>query len=141
MSEERRKRKQEREESGTRTPLSRKTIIKAATVLVLAAAYFAYWYWNNHRYDAFAKCLAANHARMYGLYWCPHCIEQKKDFGASFKYVPYTECAIRGSRELAPECKAAGAKNFPSWQFNGGELHEGVLSLEDLGSRSSCGLP
>src|ERR1700726_702435 len=141
MSEERRKRKQEREESGTRTPLSRKTIIKAATVLVLAAAYFAYWYWNNHRYDAFAKCLAANHARMYGLYWCPHCIEQKKDFGASFKYVPYTECAIRGSRELAPECKAAGVKLFPSWQFGSNQPKEGVFPLDELSDKTGWALP
>ena len=34
---------------------------------------------------------------MYGLYWCPHCIEQKEMFGAAFHYVPYVECAIKGS--------------------------------------------
>ena len=35
---------------------------------------------------------------MYGLYWCPHCIEQKQMFGEAFHYVPYVECAIKGSR-------------------------------------------
>src|SRR5205809_517764 len=70
-----------------------------------------------------------------------HCIEQKEMFGASFKYVPYVECAVKGSREMTPECKAAGTKNFPSWQFNGGALHEGVLSIEDLSARSACPLP
>ena len=34
---------------------------------------------------------------MYGLYWCPHCIEQKEMFGDAFHYVPYVECAIKGS--------------------------------------------
>ena len=57
---------------------------------------------------------------MYGLYWCPHCIEQKEMFGAAFHYVPYVECAIKGSSEMAPECKVAGVKLFPSWQFGDG---------------------
>src|ERR1700716_1969402 len=141
MSEERRKKKLEREGIRESRRPSRKVIGYGIIVLLFAAAYSAGWYRKNHRYDAFAKCLAANQARMYGLYWCPHCIEQKEMFGASFKYVPYAECAIKGSRQLAPECKAAGAKNFPSWQFNGGALHEGLLSMEDLSARSACALP
>jgi hypothetical protein len=141
MSEERRRKKQERDGTKGRRAPSRKVIVYGVIVLLFAAAYSAGRYWKNHRYEAFAKCLATHQARMYGLYWCPHCIEQKEMFGASFKYVPYVECAIKGSRELAPECKAAGAKNFPSWQFNGGALHEGALSMEDLSARSACPLP
>jgi len=141
MSEERRKKKQEREGTRDSWVPSRKVIVYGVIVLLFAAAFSGGWYRKNHRYDAFAKCLATNQARMYGLYWCPHCIEQKEMLGASFKYVPYVECAIKGSREMAPECKAAGAKNFPSWQFNGGALREGVLSIEDLSARSACPLP
>jgi len=141
MSEERRKKKQEREGTKDSWAPSRKVIVYGVIVLLFAAAFSGGWYRKNHRYEAFAKCLATNQARMYGLYWCPHCIEQKEMLGASFKYVPYVECAIKGSREMAPECKAAGAKNFPSWQFNGGALREGVLSIEDLSARSACPLP
>jgi hypothetical protein len=42
------------------------------------------WYYRNHRYDGFAKCLASKQAKMYGLYWCPHCAEQKEMFGKPF---------------------------------------------------------
>ena len=141
MSEERRKKKQEREGTKNSWAPSRKVIVYGVVVLLFAAVFYAGRYRKNHRYEAFAKCLATHQARMYGLYWCPHCIEQKEMFGASIKYVPYVECATKGSREMAPECKAAGAKNFPSWQFNGGALREGVLSIEDLSARSACPPP
>ena len=78
---------------------------------------------------------------MFGLYWCPHCIEQKEKFGESFHFVPYTECAIKGSSELATECKVAGVKLFPSWQFGMDPPKEGVLSLEALSDKTGCALP
>ena len=108
---------------------------------MFVAAYGAGRYYRTHKYDAFAKCLAAHDAKMYGLYWCPHCAEQKEKFGASFRYVPYVECAIKGSKELAPECKIAGVKLFPSWQFGTDPPKEGVLSLEDLSDKTGCKLP
>ena len=141
MSEERRKRQQEREDREQPKPIPRKYFIWGAILVLFAAAYYAGWHHKNHRYDAFAQCLASKQAKMYGLYWCPHCLDQKEMFGKSFQYVPYQECAIKGSREMAPECKAAGAKNFPSWQFGSDPLHEGVLSMEDLSSRTGCTPP
>ncbi len=98
MSEERRKRQQERVPEAT--PQSRNKLILGGVVVLFVLAYAAGWYHSNHRYDGFAKCLASKQAKMYGLYWCPHCIEQKEMFGRAFQYVPYTECAIKGSREL-----------------------------------------
>lgn len=141
MSEERRRRQQEREAIANPQPLPRKYFIWGGMALLLVASYSAFWYYKNHHYDAFAKCLASKQAKMYGLYWCPHCIEQKEKFAKSFQYVPYVECAIRGSAGMTPECKAAGAKNFPTWQFPGEPLHEGVLSLEDLSTHTGCSLP
>lgn len=138
MSEERRKRQQERENAGQPTRKGRNVLVWGGIVLLLAVAYYAGWHHKNHRYDAFAKCLAVKNAKMYGLYWCPHCLDQKKMFGESFHYVPYEECAIRGSRELAPACKAAGTAHFPSWQFNGGPLQEGVESMDELGAKTGC---
>jgi hypothetical protein len=110
-------------------------------LLLLAGAYFAGRYYRGHKYDSFAKCIADKQAKMYGLYWCPHCADQKRMFGESFQNVPYIECAIRGSHELAPECKTAGVKLFPSWQFGSEAPKEGVLSLNELSQKTGCKLP
>lgn len=139
MSEERRKRQQGR---GVPNPQNRKKVITYVVVLILlGCAFVAGRFYRNHKYDSFAKCLASKQAKMYGLYWCPHCLDQKQMFGDSFHYVPYVECAIKGSREMAPECKAAGVKLFPSWQFGSEAPKEGVLSLNALSDKTGCSLP
>lgn len=120
---------------------SRNKLILGGIVVMFALAYAAGWYHSNHRYDGFAKCLATKQAKMYGLYWCPHCIEQKEMFGKAFQYVPYVECAIKGSRELTPACKAAGIKLFPSWQFGANPPREGVYPLQELSDKTGCSLP
>ncbi len=97
---------------------------------------------DSHIYDSFAQCLAAKHAKMYGLFWCPHCADQKAEFGASFHYVPYVECTTHESpHELTPECKAAGVSLFPSWQFGTDPPKEGVLTLQQLSQKTGCSLP
>jgi glutaredoxin len=96
---------------------------------------------RGSRLDAFAKCLAAKQTKMYGAYWCPHCVEQKEMFESSFKYVPYVECGVPGSRDEAQVCKDAGIKHFPTWQFAGGERQEGTKSLAELSTKTGCSLP
>jgi hypothetical protein len=140
MSEERRKRQQERE--GIQEPKSKKALLYVVILILFAGAFFAGRYYKDHKYDSFAHCLASKNAKMYGLYWCPHCADQKKMFGASFRNVPYVECAIKDKPgELAPACKAAGVKLFPSWQFAGEQPREGVLSLAALSDKTGCSLP
>lgn len=141
MSEERRQKQVAREQVGASQRKQNNALTYGVIILLLAAAYLAGRYYRNHKYDSFAKCLAAKHAKMYGLYWCPHCADQKAEFEASFHYVPYVECAIKGSRELAPECQAAGVKLFPSWQFATEPPKEGVLSLHEISQKSGCSLP
>ena len=141
MSEARRKRQQVREGTGWNPEQTRKYAIRAGVVILFAAAFVAGWYYKNHKYDKFAQCLSAKQATMYGLYWCPHCIEQKQMFGESFHYVNYVECAVKGSSEMAPQCKIAGVKLFPSWQFSGESPKEGVLSLDALSDKTGCALP
>lgn len=141
MSEQRRQQQQKRiGERQSKTP-SRKSLIWGGMVVLFVLAYAGGWYHRNHRYDGFAKCLAAKQTKMYGLYWCPHCAEQKEMFGRAFRYVPYVECAIKGSRELAPECTAAKVKLFPSWQFGTNPPKEGVFPLEELSDKTGCTLP
>ena len=90
MSEERRKRQEER--NGTGDGKTKKVLTYGVVVILLAGAFIAGRHYRNHKYDAFAKCLATKQTTMYGLYWCPHCIEQKEMFGDAFHYVPYVEC-------------------------------------------------
>ena len=141
MSEERRNKRQERTGGLPEESPKRGMMIWGGIVLIVAASYGGWWYYANHRYDAFAKCLASRQTKMYGLYWCPHCAEQKAMFGKSFQYVTYVECAIKGSRELTPECKTAGVKLFPSWQFGTNTPKEGVFPMEELSDKTGCALP
>jgi hypothetical protein len=141
MSEERRRRHQERVGEPTVNPQSRKKLIWGGIVVLFVLAYAAGWYHSNHRYDGFAKCLASKQAKMYGLYWCPHCIEQKEMFGKAFQYVSYTECAVKGTHDLTPECSAAGLKLFPSWQFGTNPPVPGVFPLQELSDKTGCSLP
>jgi hypothetical protein len=126
---------------------AKKILLFVVLIVVLFIGAFAGGrYYKNHKYDSFAKCLASKQAKMYGLFWCPHCADQKRMFGGSFEYVPYVECAVKESdgklsKELAPQCKAAGVKLFPSWQFGAEPPKEGVLSLEELSQKSGCSLP
>jgi len=117
---------------------------KLATLVLIAAAFAAAYYLGRrnrvNRLDAFAQCLSAKQVKMYGLYWCTHCAEQKELFGPSFQYVPYVECGIKGSQTEQPACVQAGVGHFPTWQFNG-ERHEGVLSMKALSEKSGCSLP
>jgi len=140
MSEERRKRQEELQSENSEGKRKR-MLIYVGILILFAAAYLAGRYYKDHKYDSFAKCIAGKQAKMYGLYWCPHCVDQKAMFGSAFKYVPYVECAIRGSKELAPECKVAGVKLFPSWQFGMDPPKEGVLSLDALSEKTGCSLP
>jgi hypothetical protein len=139
MSEERRNRQQASESDGSNT---KKVILYVVIAALFAGAYLAGRYYKNHKYDSFAKCLATKNARMYGLYWCPHCADQKREFGSSFHYVPYIECASENDpHELTPACKAAGVKLFPSWQFGADPPKEGVLTLQELSQKTGCSLP
>jgi len=136
MSEERRKRQQAGQDESSKT----KKVLMYGIVVVLVVG--AYLYYKNHKYDSFAKCLASKNAKMYGLYWCPHCADQKREFGASIHYVPYVECASQDDpHQLTPACKAAGVKLFPSWQFGADPPKEGVLSLQELSQKTGCSLP
>ena len=141
MSEERRKRHEERVGVPEASQQSRKTLIWGGIVVLFVLAYAAGWEHMNHRYDGFAKCLSSKQVKMYGAYWCPHCAEQKEEFGKSFQYVNYVECAIHGSREMTPACQAAGVLHYPSWQFGTSPLVEGKFPLQELSDKTGCSLP
>jgi hypothetical protein len=137
MSDQRRQRQQARQSEEVK---AKKFVVYGIIVLLLAGAYLAGYYYRNHKYDSFAKCIASKNAKMYGLYSCPHCADQKREFGAAFRFVPYVECETE-SHELPPACKAAGVKLFPSWQFGSDPPQAKVFSLEELSQKTGCSLP
>jgi hypothetical protein len=117
-------------------------ILYVLIAALFAGAYLAGRYYKNHKYDSFARCIATKNAKMYGLYWCSHCADQKREFGSAFRYIPYIECASENDpHELTPACKAAGVKLFPSWQFGADPPREGVLTLQELSQKTGCSLP
>ena len=142
MSELRRKRQEANAAGGgvRTTRIGRKILIAVLIVAALALTMYLVKRPRVSRLDAFAKCLAARQVKMYGLYWCTHCEEQKEMFGSAFQYVAYIECGAKGSHTEQPNCVQAGVKNFPTWQF-ATERHEGVLRLESLSEKSGCSLP
>jgi hypothetical protein len=95
----------------------------------------------SNRLDVFAKCLTAKKAKMYGLFWCPHCADQKELFGSAFQYVTYVECGIPGGRKETEECKAAGIKHFPTWEFSDKTRKEAVMQIQDLSNQTGCPVP
>lgn len=116
-------------------------LLGVVIVAVVASAYFIARHRRANHLNSFAQCLAAKQTTMYGAYWCPHCAEQKEIFAASFQYVPYVECGIKGSRAESPDCLRAGVKRFPTWQFSDGERKEGVMQLKPLSEKTGCALP
>jgi hypothetical protein len=142
MSQERRKRQEQRQGQDQPNPARLRYIIIAIVIVVaFAAAYYLIWHKRTSRLDAFAKCLTAKQAKMYGAFWCPHCDEQKEKFGSSFQYAPYIECGIKGSQGIASVCTQAGIKRFPTWIFADGTRVEGEHELEFLGEETGCSLP
>ena len=141
MSQERRKRQQERHGVSETKPVPHTVIIAIAIVVVFAVAYYFIRHRQTGRLDVFAKCLTAKQAKMYGAYWCPHCEDQKEKFGSSFQYAPYVECGIKGSQAIASVCTEAGIKRFPTWIFGDGTRIEGAHELDFLGEQTGCSLP
>jgi hypothetical protein len=143
MSQERRER--QKEKLGVKSSGEKRRKIAVFALLIAAALGLAYYlnHRSEHKYDAFARCLSSRGVKMYGAYWCPHCQDQKQKFAASFEYVPYVECGVKGdSRAQSQACKDANVKHYPTWQFPPmGERVERVFSLEELGDRTGCALP
>jgi hypothetical protein len=144
MSQERRER--QKEKLGLPTDASRKwRRIAVYAVVVVAVFGVAYYFYNRsqHKHDAFARCLKDRGVKMYGAWWCPHCIEQKEKFGTSLEeYGPYVECGIKGQTQGQSQvCKDENVKHYPTWQFPPtGERVERVFSLEELSDRTGCSL-
>jgi hypothetical protein len=142
MSQERRER--QKEKLGTKTSSQKWGRMAIYAVLIVAAFGLAYYLGNRsqHKHDAFARCLKDRGVKMYGAWWCPHCVEQKEAFGASFEYAPYVECGIKGQTQGQSQvCKDENVNHYPTWQFPPtGERVERIFTLQELSDRTGCSL-
>ena len=112
-------------------------VIAGLGIVVLIAAYPLYPQQQaNGQLDEFAQCLAEKQITMYGAEWCPHCQNEKKAFGSSFKYIPYVECP-----DDPKKCIAAGINGYPTWIFPDSKKLEGEQGLNELSQESGCALP
>ena len=82
-----------------------------------------------------AKYLSERKATMYGSYTCSHCEKQKELFGGAFGHITYVECSRSGPDPDPDLCAAKDIKSYPTWEI-GGEFHQGVKTLEQLGKIS-----
>jgi len=116
---------------------------KFAILILIAGAFGGAWYLGRMRaqdpVDRFAQCLTDKGTVMYGLYWCPHCEEQKKTFGSSFRKIHYIECGTPDHKEQ-PQCTQDHVNNFPTWQFANGDRNEGEMAFVDLATKTGCSL-
>jgi len=114
---------------------------KFGIIVLVAGAFVGVWYLGKVRgrkkVDRFAQCLSDKGTVMYGLFWCPHCEEQKEAFGSSFRNIRYVECGTPDHHEQ-PQCFAEGLKDFPTWRFADGERIAGGMSLQELAAKTGC---
>ncbi len=90
--------------------------------------------------DALAQCLTKNGVKMYGAYWCPHCQAQKKDFGNSFRFIDYVECALPDSQGQTKVCDDAKIEGYPTWINKDGKRVTGEQSMSALADFGGCRL-
>jgi thiol-disulfide isomerase/thioredoxin len=121
--------------------MTKKNTLIAATLIILSTAVLTACGTDTKvdtKYDALAQCLTEKGVVFYGAYWCPHCLDQKKMFGDSMKYVNYVECDARGENAKPEECQKAGVENYPTWTFPGQEKLKGAHPLEELAKKANC---
>jgi hypothetical protein len=126
---------------------SAKKIMVATWILIgVAAVVGAFMYIKSipppiGKYDSFAKCIAQSSTTFYGAFWCPHCRDQKAEFGNSAQYLPYTECSLPDASGQTPVCIAAKIQSYPTWQFKDGSRLTGTQTLDTLSQKTGCLLP
>ncbi|KAJ4913982.1 Thiol-disulfide oxidoreductase LTO1 [Raphanus sativus] len=92
---------------------------------------------------ALAKHLNSIGAKMYGAFWCSHCLEQKEMFGReAAKLLNYVECFPQGYKKgtkIFKACSDVGIEGFPTWMING-QVLGGEVELAELAEMSGFSL-
>lgn len=86
---------------------------------------------SNAYIEKLAKFMTEKGMVLYGAYWCPHCKDQKKEFGDAIQYIDYVECDAQGPNANPDECVAQGIEGYPTWIYQG-KKYSGAKSLSEL---------
>ena len=126
--------------------ISKLNIVIISVAVIASVAILIFAFLNNKskpsvsnvagKYDNFAQCLSDKGATMYGAEWCPHCKEQKAEFGTSFKLVKYVECP-----DNIQFCIDKGIQGYPTWIIGTSTKIEGTQTMESLSKAIGCPLP
>lgn len=129
-------------------------LLAAGVAIIIATVGLAYKYkgdgaGNNNakqpetavKYADFAKCLKDKGAVFYGAFWCGHCQNQKKAFGASVDFLPYVECSTPDGKGQLAVCADKKIEGYPAWVFSDGSRQSGEAPFEQLASKTGCALP
>ncbi|MFT7615484.1 MAG: hypothetical protein ACI8Y7_000294 [Candidatus Woesearchaeota archaeon] len=87
---------------------------------------------------SFAQCLTEKEVVMYGAFWCSHCADEKKLFGAGWKNMTYVECDAKGKNPQTELCLEKDIAGYPTFIFADESRLEGVQSLEVLAQKTGC---
>jgi hypothetical protein len=110
------------------------------SIVLIIILFFALNGSSTGQYDEFAQCLTTKEAKMFGAFWCPHCQDQKKLFGSSWKYINYIECSSPDRSSQLQICKVANIEGYPTWEFQDGTRISGLVTLKQLSSITGCPL-
>ncbi|KAL6498043.1 hypothetical protein OROGR_028440 [Orobanche gracilis] len=82
-------------------------------------------------------------AKLYGAFWCLHCVDQKQMFGReAAELLDYVECfpdgVVEGAK-MAKACYDVNLKGFPTWEING-QVLSGEKQLSELATLSGIKL-
>ncbi|KAL3838872.1 hypothetical protein ACJIZ3_023463 [Penstemon smallii] len=82
-----------------------------------------------------ARHLHSIGAKLYGAFWCSHCLDQKEMFGReAAKILDYVECFPNGVKQgtkMADACYDIKIEGFPTWEING-QVLSGEKQLSEL---------
>ncbi|KAG8373609.1 hypothetical protein BUALT_Bualt11G0042100 [Buddleja alternifolia] len=90
-----------------------------------------------------AKHLHSIGAKLYGAFWCSHCLDQKEIFGReAAKLLDYVECfpdGVMKGTKMSQACVDAKLEGFPTWIING-QVLSGEKQLSELAELSGIKL-
>ena len=113
-------------------------VVAVILIVLVGAGVTGMFFAKPGQYDEFAQCLTDSGVKIYGTYWCSHCLNQKNMFGNSWKYVNYIECSLPNRAGQTPICQQAGIESYPTWEFADGQRVSGELSFSALSEMSGC---
>ena len=120
------------------------TSVVVAFVVLIALMFFSVKPVEGEDNTIFAQCIVDSGAKMYGAWWCSHCIDQKTEFGDSWdniikKQGAYVECSTQ-TKTQTQICVDEGIKGYPTWHFSDGTELSGKLSFQNLAQKTGCSL-